>query len=125
MRFTAPEAIQKIKKEAPGGVIRLFTSEDMKRAYIMRGIRSWEVKRIQERIFHTNKTITPELLAEQGAIKQTIQCCVWTNTTPNGTLTEEILKEAGAGLVPTLNHIISDLSDAMTPDRIDRLSVNL
>ena len=65
MRFTAPEAIQKIKKEAPGGVIRLFTSEDMKRAYIMRGIRSWEVKRIQERIFHTNKTITPELLASR------------------------------------------------------------
>ena len=50
---------------------------------------------------------------------------MWTNTAPNGTLTEEILKEAGAGLVPTLNHIISDLSDAMTPDRIDRLSVNL
>jgi hypothetical protein len=114
--------IEEIKRSAPGGRLKLFTSSDGKRVYVLRAISAFELQQLEDGML---KTVAPEKYVTILKTELAAKCCVWTNTTANGALTSIELKQAGAGLVNTLHEIISELSDYMDSPQIRQFSADL
>jgi hypothetical protein len=115
------ETIAAWKQQVPGGRVRLKTSSDYKRVYIMRAIGSTELAQLQARI----PQATPEIMAQALELAVACQCCLWTSATPDGKLTEMVLRASGSGLPVTLHEVVSVLSDYESPETIERLSADL
>lgn len=112
-----------IKAQAPGGRVRLFTSSDGKRVYIMRGFSGLELKAIQGRI---PAGISPQNYPEELQKAIAVACCVWTNAGQDGKLTDAILHgSSGAGLAIALHEVAAMLSDYMSPEQIEQYSADL
>ena len=117
------EKINSFKQQAPGGRIKLITSSDGKRVYILRAISAFELQNLQESpIF---KTVAPEKYALTLKTELAAKCILWTNATPTGKMDNMELKTSGAGLVDTLHEVISELSDYMEAPQIARYSADL
>ena len=117
------EKIAQMKAQSPGNRIKLITSSDGKRVYILRAISAFELQKLQEASLL--KTMSPEKYA--GALKTELaaKCILWTNATPTGTMSNIELVNSGAGLVDTLHEVISELSDYMESPAIQRYSADL
>jgi hypothetical protein len=111
-----------IKSSVPGGRIKLFTSSDGKRAYILRGISAFELQKLQDGML---TTVKPDNYLAALKLELASKCCVWTSTTQTGLISNIELKQAGAGLTDTLHEIISELSDYMDAPQIRQFSVDL
>jgi hypothetical protein len=114
--------INEMKHSAPGNRLRMFTSSDGKKVYVLRGISAFELEQLQNGIL---KTILPEKYP--AALKNSLaaKCVVWTNATPTGRISEVEFKSLGAGLVDTLHEVISELSDYMESPQIRQFSADL
>jgi hypothetical protein len=110
------------KSQAPGGRIRLKTTSDFKRVFIMRAIGGTELAALQARL---PQNITPERVPQEMQVAVSIHCCLWTNATPDGKLTDLVLRGSGAGLPLTLHEVVSVLSDFEDPEMIEHLSADL
>ena len=116
------ENIAIYKNSSPGHRIKLFTSSDMKRVYIMRGITAFELQKLQEGILSTVKESNYE---NELQIAVACKCCIWTSTTSTTKLNEMDIKGSGAGLAVNLYHIVSELSDYVAPSQLDRFTADL
>jgi hypothetical protein len=116
------DLIAKIKSSSPGGRLRMITSTDGQRVYILRAISAFELQQLQDGIL---KTVLPEKYPTALKTALAVKCVVWTSATPTGVLTDLELKSAGAGLVDTLHEVISELSDYMEAPQIRQFSADL
>ncbi|TSA39524.1 hypothetical protein D4R30_00940 [archaeon] len=116
------DQIELWKSQAPGGRIRMKASSDMKRVFIMRAIGGTELAQLQGRL---PQNITPERLPQELQIAVACHCCLWTSVTPDGKLTDLVLRGSGSGLPLTLHEVVSVLSDYEDPETIERLSADL
>lgn len=121
----APDSdkIALFKENAPGHRIKLFTSPDGKRVYVLRGISAFELEQIQ--ISNGVQTAAPNKQSDKVQQFVLSKCVLWTNTTASGRVTDTDLIAAGAGLVTTLTHIVNELSDFLDEVQIMRLSADL
>jgi hypothetical protein len=110
------------KAQAPGGRIRMKASSDFKRVFIMRAIGGTELAQLQARL---PQNIAPERLPQELQIAVAVHCCLWTSATPDGKLTDLVLRASGSGLPITLHEVVSVLSDYEDPETIERLSADL
>lgn len=117
------QKINEMKSQAPGGRIKLVTSSDGKRVYLLRAVSAFELQKLQDTIMSRGMTDAkyPTVLKAELAAK----CIVWTNATPTGTMSVIDLNQSGAGLVDTLHEVISELSDYMESPQIARFSADL
>ena len=115
--------IEEMKKNSPGGRIKLITSSDGKRVYILRAISAFELQQLQDGSLL--KTTAPEKYASLLKRELAAKCILWTNATPTGNLSTVELLNSGAGLVDTLHEVISELSDYMEGPQIQRYSADL
>lgn len=111
------------KQQVPGGRIKLKVSGDEKRVYIMRAISGLELGKLTQQILQ--QALPQEKLASELTSLVVCTCCLWTNASPTGQLTDQMLKASGSGLADTLHAVLSELSDYETPETIERLSVEL
>lgn len=116
------ERVESWKQQVPGGRVRLKTSSDYKRIYLMRAMGGAELAQVQARL---PQNMPPERYLVELQLAVTAHCCLWTNVAPDGKLTEEVLRASGAGLPSTLHEVVSVLSDYENPDVIERLSADL
>lgn len=121
------EQIAAWKQQTPGNRVRMFTSIDSKRVYIMRGISAVELGKVQAEVVNLPgaQTFAPEKLHQEIQIAVVARCCVWTSATTDHKLTDQALRASGSGLAPTLHEVVAELSDYMPPEIIDRLSCDL
>lgn len=116
------EVINDWKAQVPGARIKIFTSTDAKRIYVLRGINSLELAQVQAGLPANlgQEKLFPELQAQLAS-----RCTLWTNDTKDGKLSIEAVKTSGAGLAQTLHEVIFQLSDFMDPETIERLTADL
>lgn len=114
--------IEAWKSQAPGGRIRMKASSDLKRVYLMRAIGGTELAQLQTRL---PQNIAPERLPQELQIAIACHCCLWTNASPDGKLTDLVMRASGSGLSVTLHEVVSVLSDYEDPETIERLSADL
>jgi len=110
------------QSQAPGNRIRVFQTTDLKRIFVLRGMGGTELTEIQAKL---SPTIPPERIQGELMIQIAVRCCLWTNVSTDGKLTDLMLRAAGAGLPETLNQVINVLSDYCSPDTIERLCIEL
>ena len=116
------EQVESWKAQAPGGRIRMKASGDFKRVFIMRAIGGTELAQLQTRL---PSNITQDRLPQELQIAVACHCCLWTSVTPDGKLTDLVLRGSGSGLPLTLHEVVSVLSDYEDPEMIERLSADL
>lgn len=104
---------------APGGRVRLFTP-DRKRIFIVRAIGALELEKIQQSLLN----IPQERLATELQRMVCVQATLWTNTTKSGKLSSQDLQAAPAGLAPTMHEVVSELSDFLSPQLIEQLTID-
>jgi hypothetical protein len=110
------------KQSACNGRVRIFSPDpSFKRLFILRGLsaREWDVA--QNEIPQNTPAEKVEQVL-QGSI--VVRACHWASAT-QGKLTEDNLRNAGAGLTLALYEIVCQLSDFVPPAVIDRLSADL
>jgi hypothetical protein len=123
--FTGAPALEVVndwKAQAPGARLKIFTSSDAKRIYVLRGITALELATVQSGL-PTN--LPQEKLFSELQTAIAVRCTLWTNWTKDGKLSMDAIKSSGAGLSQTLHEIIFQLSDFMDPETIERLSADL
>ena len=123
--FTGAPTIETIndwKTQVPGARLKIFTSSDAKRIYVLRGVNALELAQLQASL---PANLPQEKLFAELQIQLAAKCTLWTNDTKDGKLSPEGIKASGAGLAQTLHEIIFQLSDFMDPETIDRLTADL
>lgn len=113
------EDINLWRSAAPGGRVRLFTP-DMKRVFVLRAIGSLELEKIELQLAN----VPPEKIAKELQKTIAVQACLWTNIGKGGKLTVQELQAGPAGLPATLHEVISELSDFLPPQLVEKLSID-
>jgi hypothetical protein len=116
-----PDQIEAYRKMVPGGRLRLLPMTDGKRLFLLRGFTALELQGVQAEV--TKIPAEKQDYAVQCMIS--VRCTLWTSMTTTGRLTDGDLAAAGAGLAPTLNYAITDLSDYNTPQILEQLYIDL
>lgn len=113
--------IESWKNQTPNGRVKVFTP-DYKRIYILRGVSALELEAVQASI---PQNTSPEKV--DGLIQKAViaRACLWASSTNNHKLNEMDLSVGGAGLPVALFEVISQLSDFMGPNQIEKFSADL
>jgi hypothetical protein len=104
---------------APGGRLRLYVP-DGKSVFVLRAIGALELENIQKSLLNVpQERLTIEL-------QRTVctQATLWTNTTKSKKLTNLDLQAAPAGRAVTMHEVISELSEFLPPQLVEKLTLD-
>jgi hypothetical protein len=113
------EQIEAWKSAAPGGRVRLFTP-DMKRVFVLRAIGALELEKIEQQLAN----VPQEKIARELQKAVCSQATLWTNITKTGKLTNQELQAGPAGLPATMHDVVSELSDFLHPQIVEKLTID-
>jgi hypothetical protein len=115
--------IDQWKASACNGRVKVFSPDSTgKRAFVMRGLSAREMEALENEIpKNTPEGKVPALLQTSAVAK----ACLWTSITTTHKLSAEDLRNAGAGLAPSLYEVVAELSDYLPPQLVQVLSGDL